>query len=287
MLSYDYVEYQHIKLHLFSTVGDTDWVNPILRIIKNTVIQYSDRVLDILFDDSKDEISSYLNTHYVRARPLPYKDIYFRTRFHRVEVSDNPISPTMILQDTALYRILKSIPCENKDICTWLSKLLYPDTPDTFRNNPIRNIIAYIGNSSLVNIQYMKKILSKLQTHHYSTLSDTNKIMLTFSKQPEYLFFDNHHTVNQLNINSLPKLPMDEFVFETDSIDMSIMDEEEEEECKSIIKNIQELTITQEDMEKNVRCKIVIRYGVRKGSVCNRLCKSNMIVCGIHHYASK
>ena len=265
MLSYDYVEYQHIKFHLFS--GDDKWSSVLPRVINNTILHYSKRVIDIFFKNGRDAISTSLMTHNIRPQTLECYEMYFRTRFHLVE-SMNAKVP----DDVWLHRLLQSIPNEQYETKVWLSSLLHPEPPTTFRNNPVRHLIAFRGNATLEDMQFTSRWLSKLQGYHYHTQSETNQITLPLSKRPEYLSFDNHTMTTLTMIR--PILTMDEFVFETETMDIDMEQEQEQE-------------LTREEKEKNVRCIVVIRYGVRKGDTCNRICKSDRTSCGIHHYTSK
>jgi len=275
MLSYEYVEYQHIQIHLFSSLGESNWSSVLPRVFQHTVMHYAQRVLDVFFNDgsySNDGVLAYLYKQNARPRTIECHKTYFRTRFHPVSTSSVNAS---VLDDVWLHRHLHSIPPEHRDTYTWLSSLLHPVQPDTFRNNPVRHIIAYRGNTSLEDMQFMSRWLSKLHAYHYHTQSETNQITLPMSKHPEYLSFD-RHTMTTLSID-LPTLVMDEFVFETEPVDVEVHEMEQEREVE----------LTKEEREKNVRCEVVIRYGVRKGETCNRVCKTDMTACGIHSYTSK
>lgn len=284
MLSYDYVEYQHIKLHLFSTTQETDWYYLLPRLFTHTVLHYADRVLDMMVDTVSDRIGAYLYTTYVHPRTERNYETYFRTRFHLLDQTSS--APDMILNDTALYRLLQGIPREHKDNERWLSALLYPCTPNKFRNNPVRHILAYRGHSTIDQMHYMNRFFDKLNAYHYHASTDINTITLPLSKHPEYLSFDNH-TVVSVSTHAPPRLHMDEFVFETEAVDVTDVTEMEEDTASAHAPDVDadaDADAVKPTPNAQARCGVTIRNGFRKGSVCNRICKQHTTTCGIHQY---
>ena len=296
MLVYDYIEYQHLKIHLFSNDGPSPCDRTIPKLIKNTVRKYHDRVLDIFYDDVDHPISRYLYAKNIRPRIASCHKTYFRTRFHPMnEPHVIQEESGMLLHDLPLYYVLQSIPPECKSNAVWLYHLLYHQPTFSFRNNPIRNIIAYRATTSSELRENLSVCLEKLKAYHYSSVSVnyTIKLVMTMTNGTNYLSYCNRSVGVCKGTPVLAPVastasPLEDFVLETDTTHLI---EVEEEEHVSNAQNVPNATlesasvVTEHEIKVIPRCKVVIRSGSRRGEKCNRECKKNLGVCGIHNYS--
>ena len=302
MLAYDYIEYQHIKIHLFISMGESDCDRVIPKLIKHTVRKYHDRVLDIFFDDVDHPVSRYLYNRNIRPRVVSCHKTYFRTRFHPMSDPVDAVvqeEAEMLMHDIPLYYVLQSIPPECRANALWLYRLLYQQPPSSFRNNPVRYILAYRAHVTSELRESLSLCLEKLKAFHFSSVSERHKIpmVMTVNPQGNYVSFCSRNVATAVGTPVLGPVaitsaasPLEDFVLETDpmnlSLDLELALDDVEEDCMSVTSTDRTLLVPKEPepVVKN-RCDVVIRTGSRKGEKCNRECKMGTVVCGIHNYS--